>query len=257
MKLQDRTALITGANRGIGRAIALAMAREGANVIVHHLDSHEEAEAVAAEVRDGGGASMVVQGDVRERDAVEAMVEAGESALGPVDICVNNAAATIRKPFTELSEDDVHHVLSVSLAGPFTVSQVCVRSMLAHRRRGSVIMVGSVHAVIPVARSLPYNAAKAGLKQMAYTMAEELLPHRIRVNVIEPGWIDTPAERAFLTESQLRQAAERLPWGRLGSAEEIAAAAVYLASEDADYVNATTLRVDGGVWLPHGGPAGA
>lgn len=251
MKLRERVALVTGANRGIGRAIALAMAREGADVAVHHFEAADEAEAVASEVRECGRKAVVVRGDVTRRDEIEAMAAHAERALGVVDVCVNNAAMTIRKPFVELTDEDVHRVLAVSLVGPFTVSQVCVRRMIAESKRGSVIMIGSVHAQTPVPTSLPYNAAKCGLTQMANTMAEELLPHRIRVNVIEPGWIDTPGERERASEQELQAGAAALPWGRMGRPEEIAAGAVYLASDEADYVNATTLRIDGGFWLPN------
>lgn len=257
MKLENRVALVTGSNRGIGRGIALEMARAGADVVVNYLHHVDEAEAVADEVKRLGRRAVVCYGDVSQRDDVDQMVAKAEESLGPVDICVNNAALSIRKPFLELSNEEMQQVLNVSLIGAFAVSQACARRMVAHGKRGSIIMISSVHAVIPYATSVAYDSAKAALNHMCHTIAEELLPYRIRVNTIEPGWIDTPGERAFATEQDLQAEAKKLPWGRLGTSEEIGKAAVYLASDDADYITAATLRIDGGFWLPNAAGAGA
>ena len=251
MKLEGRVALVTGSNRGIGAGIALELARAGADLAINYLDHADEAEAVAEQVRQLGRRATVVRGDVGERNDVERICAHALEQLGPVDICVNNAALSIRKPFLELTNDDLSSVYRVSLIGPFAVSQCCAKQMIEHNKRGAIIMISSVHAFVPYATSLAYDSAKAGLNHMCHTMAEELLPHRIRVNTIEPGWIDTPGERQFATEEQLQAEAAKLPWGRMGTIEEIGKAAVYLASDDADYVNATTLRIDGGFWLPN------
>ena len=251
MDLRGRVALVTGSNRGIGHGIARELARAGADVVVNYLEHADEAAQVASEIRRLGRRATTVAGDIGTRDDVERIVAQGESELGPIDICVNNAARSIRKPFLELTNADVEAVFGVSLVGTFAVSQVCARRMVQHGKRGVILMIGSVHSFVPFPTSLAYDTAKAGLRQMCHTMAEELLPHRIRVNVIEPGWIDTPGEREFASEEQIKAEGRKLPWGRLGTIEDVGKAAAYLASDDADYVNATTLRVDGGFWLPN------
>ncbi|MBI2194075.1 MAG: glucose 1-dehydrogenase [Planctomycetes bacterium] len=250
MKLAGKVALVTGSNRGIGRGIAVEMAREGADVTLNYNTHEAEAEAVAREIRGLGRRAIVCQADVSKREAVDHMVQETLRAFGKIDICVNNAASTVRKPFLELSGEEFQWVLGVSLMSVFHTSQACARDMVRRGQGGAILIISSVHAFIPFRTSLAYNACKAGINHMGYTMAEELLPHRIRVNVIEPGWIDTPGERRFVPESQIYELGKKLPWGRLGTIEELGKAAVFLCSEDASYITAACLRVDGGFWLP-------
>jgi glucose 1-dehydrogenase len=177
------------------------------------------------------------------------MVAATVERFGHVDIVVANAAFSIRKPFLEMPVEDMKRVLDVSLWGVFHVSQSAAREMVKRGKGGKIIIISSVLSFIPFPTSLPYNTAKAGINHMGYTMAAELVKHRINVNVIEPGWTDTPGERAFYTEEQLREGGKKLPWGRLGTIEDLGKAATFLASDAAEYITGACLRVDGGYWL--------
>ncbi|HIE50809.1 MAG TPA: 3-oxoacyl-ACP reductase FabG [Armatimonadetes bacterium] len=250
MALEGKVALVTGSSRGIGRGCALELARAGARVTVNYRRHSEEAAEVAALIRDLGREALVVQADVSRREEVERLVAATVERWGRIDILVNNVAHSIRKPFLELTEEDMRQVLDASLMSVFFCSQEAARDMVRRGEGGSIIVISSVHSFIPFANSLPYNTAKAGINQMAYTLAVELAEHRIRVNVIEPGWIDTPGEREFRTEEQIQAEGRKLPWGRLGRSEEIGKAVVFLASADADYITGACLRVDGGFWFP-------
>jgi glucose 1-dehydrogenase len=248
--LQGKVALVTGASRGIGRGCAVEFARRGARVVVNYNTHGDEAEAVAEECRSAGGEAMVVQANVGERAAVDRMFAAAFDRFGGIDILVNNALRSVRKPFLELAPEDVAATWEICLMAPFYCSQAAARQMVRQGRGGKIVMISSVLAFIPVPNSLPYNTAKAGMEQMAATMAAELAPHRINVNVVEPGWTDTPGERAFLSEEELREEARKLPWGRMATIWEMGKAVAFLCSDAADYITGAILRVDGGYWLP-------
>jgi glucose 1-dehydrogenase len=252
MRLADRVALVTGASRGIGRGCAVELAREGADVVVNYRSHPDEAEEVAREIRGMGRRAMAYGADVGDRTAVDGMVATALAEFGRIDILVNNAAYSIRKPFVEYTEAEFAEVLQVAMWSVFHCSQAVARHMIARGGGGKILVISSIHAFIPFPNSSPYNTAKAGINHMAFTLAGELAPHRINVNVIEPGWTDTPGERRYFTEEQLRTAGQQLPWGRLGRSEEIGKAAAFLCSDDADYITGASLRVDGGVWLKRG-----
>jgi glucose 1-dehydrogenase len=251
--MKGKVALITGAKRGIGRGCALELARRGARVMINDLSPAPEADEVVREIGDLGSQARVVQGDVGVRADCERMVEETVRQFGRIDILINNAAYSARKPFLEFESGEWQRILDVILSGAFHVSQFACRRMATQESGGSVVMISSVHAVLAIQNSVAYNACKAGLNHMARTMANELAPHRIRVNVIEPGWIDTPGELNFSTPEQMREGGKLLPFGRLGSIEDIGQAAAFLASEDASYITGSVLRVDGGFVLPRPG----
>ena len=234
MRLAGKTAVVTGAARGIGAAIARAFVREGARVTTFDLRPAEAPDA----------AMLHITGDVADREAVEKMLDRTVMEFGSVDILVNNAAYSTRAPFLETSLEDVRRTWDVGL-GVFHASQIAARLMVRQGKGGSIIQISSVHASRPYVNATAYNAAKAAVNHMSATWALELAGCGIRVNVIEPGWIDTPGERAFLTDEQISAAAGKLPFGRLGTPDEIAHGAVYLASGDASYVTGTVLRIDG------------
>jgi glucose 1-dehydrogenase len=235
MRLTGKTAVVTGAARGIGAAIARAFVSEGAKVTAFDL---RPAEAPDARV-------LHITGDVADRDAVQGMLDRTAAEFGSVDILVNNAAYSSRAPFLEMPIEEVRKTWDVGLWGVFHASQIAARRMVQQGGGGSIIQISSVHASRPYVNATAYNAAKAAVNHISATWALELACHRIRVNVIEPGWIDTPGERAFLNDQQIAEAAAKLPFGRLGTPEEIARGAVYLASDDASYVTGTVLRIDG------------
>lgn len=250
--LTGKVALVTGSSRGIGRGCAVEMARCGADVAVNYRSHADEAEEVAEEIRSLGRKAAVFGVDVSDRAAVDDMVQGAVSELGRLDILVSNAYRTVRKPFLELTEEDVRATWDVTFMGAFHATQAGARQMAAQGEGGAVLFISSVLSFIPMPLSAPYNACKAGMAQLAATMARELAPQRIRVNVIEPGWIDTPGERQFTTDDEIRQGAEQLPWKRLGTIEDIGRAAAFICSPAADYVNAEVMRVDGGYWFEHG-----
>ncbi|MCZ2341919.1 MAG: SDR family oxidoreductase [Bacteroidales bacterium] len=257
MKLAGKKALVTGAARGIGRGCALELARAGADVAINDRTATPEAEATIAEIQALGRQAYLIPGDVFERPGCEAVTAQALAALGQIDLFVSNPAFSRRGSFLEYDPDLFERVLKGTLFGGFHMSQLVARHMVARGGGGKIVFISSVHAKIPFARSVAYNAAKIGLTHMARTIATELLPHRINVNVIEPGWIDTPGEHLTFGSEAIAQAAATLPWGRLGLPEEIGRAAVFLCSADADYITGTELVVDGGLCLRGAGGAAA
>ena len=247
--LNGKAALVTGASRGIGRATAIELARAGADVTVnYHSHGHEAAEVVA-EIERLGQRGITFGADVSDRNAVESMVDATVDAFGRLDILVSNAYYSKREPFLDLTEEAMRRTLDVTLWGAFHAAQVAARQMVKQGPGGSLCFISSVLAHIPMPTSLPYNTAKAGINHMSATIAKELAPHRIRSNVIEPGWIDTPGERQYTTDAEMVEGAKKLPWKRLGEPEEIAKMATYLSSDAADYITGSVFRVDGGFSL--------
>lgn len=249
-ELRGRVALVTGSSRGIGRGAAVELARMGARVVVNYRSHAADAEAVAAEVREAGGEALVHGADVGDPEQVDDLIRRTLSEWGRIDILVNNALRTVRKPFLELELKDLRDTWDVCLLSPFYCSQLAAREMVKQGEGGRIVMISSVLAKVAAPNSLPYNTAKCGLEQMARTMAAELTPHRITVNSIRPGWTDTPGERAFLPEEQLLAEAAKLPLGRLATIWEIGKAVAYLCSDAAAYITGSTLTLDGGYCLP-------
>lgn len=249
MKLLGKTAFVTGAARGIGRGCALQLAREGADVIINDLNSSPESESLLSEIRQLGRRAELVAGDVFELESCRNVVNRAIEAAGRIHILVSNPAFSRRYDFLQLPPEVFQQVMQGTLTSGFHVAQIVARHMVESGGRGKIVFISSVHARVPYARSAAYNAAKAGLNHLAFTIAAELLPHRINVNVIEPGWIDTPGEQRTFGDEKIREEGPRLPWGRIGQPADIGKAAVFLASDDADYITGTTLVVDGGFTL--------
>lgn len=249
MKLNGRTALVTGAARGIGRGCALELARAGADVAINDREPTAEAQSVIAEIEALGRRAVLVAGDAFERTSCESVVARAVQALGGIDILVSNPAFSRRGDFLDFDPEMFNKVLQGTLVGGFHVSQLVARQMVERGRGGKIVFISSVHARIPYARSVAYNAGKSGLNHMAMTIAAELVQHRINVNVIEPGWIDTPGEHAAFGDAAIQEGAATLPWKRLGTPSDIGRAAVFLCSDDADYITGTALLVDGGFAL--------
>jgi glucose 1-dehydrogenase len=251
MKLSGKTALVTGAARGIGRGCAIELARAGADVVINDRERTPQAEAVVAEIEALGRRSVLIEGNVFERASGKSVVGRTIDAWGHIDILVSNPAFQRRADFLDFDAALFASVIEGTLVGGFHMSQFVARHMVKRGGRGKIVFISSCHAHTPYARSVAYNAGKGGLNQMAFTIAAELYRHRINVNVIEPGWIDTPGEHEAFGDQVMAQAGSTLPWGRLGTPEDVGKAAVFLASDDADYITGAALRVDGGVWLKH------
>lgn len=249
MRLGGKWALVTGAARGIGRGCALELARAGADVAINDRERTPAAESVVEEIRALGRNAVLVEGDVFDAAGCRGVVDRTLEASGRIDILVSNPAFSRRADFLDYPAETFERVLQGTLAGGFFMSQAVARHMVDRGGGGKIVFISSVHARMPYARSVAYNAGKAGLNHMALTIAAELTRHRINVNVIEPGWIDTPGEHETFGADRMAAAGATLPWGRLGRPEDIGKAAVFLASDDADYVTGSTLLVDGGILL--------
>jgi glucose 1-dehydrogenase len=242
--------LVTGASRGIGRAVALGLAREGANVAINFRSHPEEAEAVAGEVRALGTKALLVQADVSNQEAVDQMVAKTAAEFGSVDHFVSNAAYSDRQLMVEADLTGFRRTIDVTMWGAFYGVRAASLQMIKQGKGGSIVVVSSPHAVIPIPTAMAYNMAKAAIDHMVRTAAIELVDERIRVNTVYPGWIDTPGERKFFTEEQLRVGGQGLPWKRLGTPEEIAKGILFCLSDDADYMTGSIMTMDGGVSLP-------
>ncbi len=250
MKFSGRSALITGASLGIGRAVAIELAKEGANVAINYRSHLNQAEEVAHEIEKTGQKALLLKADVADQAAVEEMVAKTTSTFGSLDLFVSNAAYSDRQLMVEADMAGFKRTIDVSMWGAFYGVRASSIQMLKQGTRGSIVVVSSPHAVIPIPTAMAYNMAKAAIDHMARTAAIELAAKRIRVNIVHPGWIDTPGERKFFSEEQIQVGGQKLPWGRLGQPDEIAKAISYVLSDDADYMTGSTLTIDGGVSLP-------
>ena len=248
--LAGKSALVTGASLGIGAAIAEGLGAAGADVAINYRSHREDAEKVAEAVRAAGSQALLVQGDVSDEQAVERMASETVAEFGGIDIAVGNAVYSDRTHFWELSTESFHRTMDVSMWGALYLLRAATKQMMAQGRGGSIVFISSPHAYTPAPRAMPYNMAKAAVEQMARTAAIELAPSRIRVNLVTPGWIDTPGERKFASEETLAAAAEKLPWGRLGRPDEVARAVVYVCDPASDYMTGGSILVDGGITLP-------
>lgn len=250
MSLTDKSALVTGASRGIGRAIAIGLAQAGADVGINFHSHPEEAEETAAEVRRAGRRALLLKADVADYDEMEKMVARTVAEFGKLDLAVSNAAYSDREPFYEADLKKFRRTVDVTMWGVFNLLRTSARQMIAQGQGGAITLVSSPHAYVPIPRAMAYNLSKAALDQMSRTAAIELVDFRIRVNVVHPGWTDTPGERKFATEEKIRRAGAALPWKRMARPDEIARAVVFLSDPASDYINGAELLVDGGNTLP-------
>lgn len=255
--LAGQSALVTGANSGIGEAVARELGAAGASVAVNYISRPEDAERVVRAIQETGSEAMAIRADVSDEGQVRAMFEEMSAAFGTVDILVNNAGIQKDAPFLEMSLDDWNAVLNVNLTGAFLCAREAAREFVRRGVReaiscaaGKIIFMSSVHEVIPWAGHVNYATSKGGIAQLMASAAQELAEHRIRVNSIAPGAIRTPINRKVWEDPESRKKLlELIPYGRLGEPEDIGKVAVWLASDDSDYVHGTTIFVDGGMTL--------
>ncbi len=263
--LKGQKALVTGASSGIGEGVARALGAAGASVAVNYVTNPDTAGRIAEEIRAGGVDAMAIRADVSSEEDVRRMFAAMLDAWGTVDILVNNAGLQRDAPFTDMTLEQWSVVLGVNLTGMFLCAREAAREMIRRgirpevsRAAGKILCISSVHEVIPWAGHINYAASKGGVRLFMQTLAQELAPHRIRVNSIAPGAIRTPINRAaWETPEALQTLLKLIPYGRIGVPEDIGKAAAWPAPGEADYVRGQTLFVDGGMTLypefAHGG----
>lgn len=256
-RLLDQVALVTGASSGIGSGVALCLAEAGAKVIVNYASSPKGADAVVAEIKEQGGDAIAIQADVSQEDQVLNLFTKTYEAFGTVDILVNNAGLQKDQPFTEMTLDAWNKVIDVNLTGQF----LCAREAAKEFKKrgvvpgrscsaGKIICMSSVHEVIPWAGHCNYAASKGGVMLLMKSMAQELAPYKIRVNSIGPGAIKTPINKdAWDTPAAEESLLSLIPYNRVGESSDIGKAAVWLASDESEYVHGVTLFVDGGMTL--------
>ena len=255
--LQGQKALVTGAGSGIGRAIALALGQAGADVVVNYVSGADTAEQVAAEIRTHGVRAMPIRADVADEAQVQAMFAAAIETFGTLDILVNNAGLQQDAAFENLTLAQWNKVIGVNLTGQFLCAREAVREFKRRGVRpevscaaGKILCISSVHEVIPWAGHVNYAASKGGVMLMMKSLAQEVAPFRIRVNSICPGAIRTPINmEAWGTPDAYHDLLRLIPYKRIGEADEIGRASVWLASDYADYVHGISLFVDGGMTL--------
>lgn len=257
-KLDKQVAIVTGASSGIGAGVAREMAREGATVVVNFpvVSTKDMAQSVVDEIVSNGGKAIAFQCDVSKEDQVKQMFQEIVNNYGTVDILVNNAGLQKDAPFVDMTLDQWNYVLGVNLTGQFLCAREAIREFLRRgvngksKSAGKIICMSSVHEVIPWAGHANYAASKGGVMLMMKTIAQEFAPKNIRVNSIAPGAIATPINHdAWDTAAHLQNLLRLIPQKRIGQVEDIGKTAVWLASDDADYVNGTTIFVDGGMTL--------
>jgi glucose 1-dehydrogenase len=255
--LAGQKALVTGANSGIGKAVAVAMAEAGAAVAVNYVTDEEEARAVTEMIAQSGGTAVAVRADVSDEAQVTEMFDTACAAFGTLDIVVANAGLQRDAPLAEMTLAQWNTVINVNLTGQFLCARAAVREFLRRgprpqvsRALGKIICMSSVHEVIPWAGHANYAASKGGVMMLMKTIAQELAPRGIRVNGLAPGAIRTPINTAAWSTPAAYEALMRLvPYKRIGEPDDIGRAAVWLASDASDYVNGVTLFVDGGMTL--------
>lgn len=246
-----RVALVTGAGtRGIGRAIALELARNGADVAVHALDQKAAAEEVADQIRAMGRNAAVLLGDLSLPSAGRRLVADTIEAFGRIDILVNNASTIVRRPFLESTDDEFDTLLAVNLKAYFACAQAAAKAMLGNETGGRIVMVSSVNQMLAAHEQSLYCASKGGVMQLARTIALELAPLGITVNLVAPGTIETDINRHLLANPAfLKRRLDPIPMGRIGTPEDVAGAVSFLASDAARYITGSTIVVDGGLSL--------
>jgi glucose 1-dehydrogenase len=249
MRLQNKVAIVTGAATGIGRGISTCFSREGAAVVIDFVHGQEDAaNEFVDQLKSSGGRAIAVQADVTDPAHVEALIGRAVEEFGKLDIFVNNAGIEKKVPFVDVPLELWNKTLAVNLTGPFLCAQAAARQMIEQEQGGRIINISSVHEDLPMPTNAPYCATKGGLRMLMRTICVELAPHKITVNNIGPGAVDTPMDADLKADKPLfEQLLDEIPLHRMGQPEEIGMLAVYLASDESGYVTGSTFFIDGGM----------
>ena len=248
MKLQGKVAVVTGAGTGIGQAIAVAFAQNGASVVVDYVGKASVSKATIEKIQSMGGHSIGVEADVSLPEEVNGLIQKTVAVFGKLDIFVNNAGVEKKIAFVDYPLQEWEKIVAVNLTGPFLCSQAAAKQMILQASGGRIINISSIHEDLPMPTNAPYCASKGGLRMLMRTIAVELAPHQITVNNIGPGAVHTPIDSDVESDAPMNdQILAEIPMRRWGKPEEIAKLAVYLASDDAAYVTGSTYFIDGGM----------
>ena len=247
-QLEQKVAIVTGADSGIGRAIALRFAEEGATVVVNYAHAHDKSEQVRQIIEQKHGKVLVIQADVSQYQQVTGLVQQAVDRYQRVDIMVNNAGMEIHSPFLDETEAHFDRVMGVDLKGAFFGAQAAAREMVKRKTSGRIINISSVHEDLPMPGNAPYCCAKGGMRMLTRTICLELAPYNITVNNIGPGAVHTPIDADVEADPEKMGALlKEIPLGRMAQPEEVAGLALYLASDAAAYVTGATFFIDGGL----------
>lgn len=248
MKLEGKVALVTGSSQGIGQAIAIRLACEGADIVINYRSHAEGAEETKAKVEEAGRKGLIIKADLGIVSDIRQMIESAVQHFSKLDILVNNAGLEKNTAFWEVSEEDYDSVLNVNLKGAFFATQAIVQHLKETQRTGKIINISSVHEELPFPDFTAYCASKGGMKMMMRNLAVELGPLGITVNNVAPGAIETAMNKSLLNDPQkLNALLKNIPLNRMGKPEDVAAMVAFLASSDADYITGSTFFVDGGL----------
>lgn len=248
MRLEKKTAIVTGGDTGIGKAIAIAMAQEGAAVVIDYHGDAAPANELLDRIETFGGRAAICSADVSKPDEVDELIDAAVRQFGGLDIMVNNAGIEEKHPFLEMPFEVYAKVIAVNLTGCWLGSQSAAKQMVKQHRGGRIINISSVHEDLTMPTNAPYCASKGGIRMLMRTIAVELAPYGITVNDVCPGAVDTPMDEKLKEDAPKYQALlDEIPLRRMAKPEEIAQMCVYLASEDAAYVTGASLIIDGGL----------
>jgi glucose 1-dehydrogenase len=247
-QFDGKVAIVTGADSGIGRAIALQLATDGATVVVNYAHNKEKAQEVLQSIQQKQGKAIVIQADVSQYQQAMGLIAQTVEQFNRLDIMVNNAGMEIHSPFLEVTEADFDRVVSVDLKGAFFCAQVAAREMVKRKTPGRIINISSVHEDIPMPQNVPYCCAKGGMRMLTRTICLELASNNITVNNIAPGAVQTPIDADVEADPQKMNALlNEIPLHRMGQPEEIARLVAYLASDAAAYITGSTYIIDGGL----------
>lgn len=248
MQFDQKVAIVTGSDSGIGRGIAIELAKQGATVVINYAHNQEKANEVLQTIQQAGGKAIVIQADVSQYQQAIGLVQQTVEHFSRLDIMVNNAGMEIHSPFLEVTEEHWDRVLSVDLKGAFFCAQVAAQQMVKSKTAGRIINISSVHEDIAMPNNAPYCCAKGGLRMMTRTICQELAPYNITVNNIAPGAIQTPIDADVEADPEKMKALlAEIPLHRMGQPEEIGKLVVFLASDAASYITGTTYIIDGGL----------
>jgi glucose 1-dehydrogenase len=253
----DKVVLVTGASSGLGQACALHLGKLGARVVINYRSNEKDARATQQEIKDHGGEALVVQGDVSQEKEVLGLFKETVKRYGRVDVVVSNAGLQVDVPFVEMELDQWQKVIDVNLTGQFLACREAARQFLKQAEGkkskgaiGNIIMMSSVHDIIPWAGHINYAASKGGVLMLMKSIAQELAPQKIRVNAVSPGAIKTAInEEVWSDAKKHKELLELIPYRRIGTPQDVAKAVAWLASDDSDYVNGETIYIDGGMTL--------